>query len=145
MSDGGPACMHAIAMLGATVLPRCSATTRDCMDRCATADGGATPTCVQDCAYHDDTAGVPFGSGTLDCIGCLSYQQRYCSDHSGCHDATSALNCCISAHCPDGSCTSDLCATEYGAWMTCTTTTAASCFSSATGGDFAACFPAGAP
>ncbi len=140
-SDGGPStCGEPIAMLREELLPRCSVATRECITACAES------TCMRSCATADGTAPHMVSPGRfVNCEFCLSWQQKRCIDTSGCHPETAALQCCLEAHCPDGSCLTTTCSAQNAAWSSCAMTTAASCLAAPVGGEYAVCYPTTTP
>jgi len=136
--DAGPprSCTDPVLAFPAADAPRCSVATRTAMEACA-----GDVTCVRTAASADTTVPLTRGGRVLTCSYCLSAQQKYCIAQNGCAMETEDLECCIAAHCPDGSCTDTTCASELGAWQTCAATMAsAACLSLPTAGDYAVCF-----
>lgn len=104
--------------LPAAVLPRCRASTRDCVAACA---GSAdADTCRGTCLKADDMPPEPtYG---LDCQGCVYLQLFGCLDQGGCHDGVAEVFCCIEDKCPTGSadnCGDQMCGNEIRAAATC--------------------------
>ncbi|HJK95512.1 MAG TPA: hypothetical protein RMH85_13665 [Polyangiaceae bacterium LLY-WYZ-15_(1-7)] len=127
---GGPtgACAEMVAAIPAAALPRCSASTVECINGCM--DG----MCQQSCLEADMTA-ADMATG-LDCLGCFNYQVLYCADNNGCHDQIAAFNCCAEENgCTGASCPA--CNAEIEAVNTCIGGLAMGVCNS----DLLACFP----
>jgi len=128
--------------LPAQALPRCTATTRKCVEGCdgATDEGTCRDQCVAD-DTHDALAGAP----GLDCNTCVQVQLFACADQQGCHNETADTFCCLEDKCPTGSagnCANTMCNAELSALTNCIGTTAPQCVSF-TGASISACFDQG--
>lgn len=140
--DAAVSCSAPLVALPPAALPRCTAATHSCIDACVADAGTGSPVpCVAACEADDLTPSYT-GSGVtnLNCGGCLNREQRRCIQDLGCASEVSALDCCVAAHCPDGSCVGTMCMTEYSAFSTCATTTAAPCSMMPTAFGVAHCF-----
>jgi hypothetical protein len=104
--------------LPAVLLPRCRASTRDCVAACASADDADM--CRSACLKADDMpADTSYG---LDCQGCVFLQLFGCLDQGGCDDGVAEVFCCLEDKCPTGSadnCGDQMCGNEIRAAVTC--------------------------
>jgi hypothetical protein len=100
------------------LLPRCHASTRDCIAACA--DASDPDACRDTCIDGDDMPPDPsFG---LNCSGCIYLQLFACIDAADCHEGVAELFCCIEDNCPTGSgdnCTEMQCPDELMTALTC--------------------------
>lgn len=126
--DAAVSCSAPLTALPAEALPRCSAATHDCINGCIADAGTGTPVaCVAACEADDITPSYLLGSVHLNCGGCLNREQRRCIQDHGCADQVAALDCCVAMHCPDGSCVSSTCMSQYSAFASCAMVTAGPC------------------
>ena len=104
--------------LPAAFLPRCAASTRECIDACA--DAADTDACRSACIASDTTP--PESMYGLACDSCIYLQLFACIDAAGCHDGVAAVFCCLADKCPEGSpegCSERECGAELMAAFTC--------------------------
>lgn len=104
--------------LPAVLLPRCAASTAECIDGCPEqADPDA---CRDACINSDPTPAEPMYG--LACDSCIYLQLFACIDAAGCHDGVATVFCCIADKCPEGSpegCAEQQCGAELMAALTC--------------------------
>jgi hypothetical protein len=104
--------------LPAALLPRCAASTRDCIDACV--DAADPDACREACIAADTTPPEPMYG--LQCDSCIYLQLFACIDGAGCHDGVAEVFCCLAENCPEGSpegCGEQRCSAELMAALTC--------------------------
>jgi hypothetical protein len=104
--------------LPAMVLPRCSASTRDCIAACPQS---ADPEMCRDACIDADTT-PPEPRYNLDCGACIYLQLFACIDAADCHEGVADAFCCFADRCPAGSaegCGEQMCARELDVALTC--------------------------
>jgi cytochrome c5 len=106
-------CAQSHPPLPTSVMPRCSAQTRQCMLSCTD-----MTTCPGNCLAADTTPSDP--STGLDCTSCYYDQALACADPS-CHDTIAQYVCCVYSKCPSGdsSCVDAQCSAENDAFELC--------------------------
>ncbi len=109
------------------VMPRCKASTQDCVIQCAidNPDYGADD-CRNACLAADGTPpgsvlGVP-----VDCPNCTLAQLLACADQGGCHDETARFLCCLEGCAGDATCAQQ-CSGELQAFGLCVYYSAPQC------------------
>lgn len=123
------------------LLPRCSASTRDCVESCT---GSADPSMCRDSCVDADTT-PPDAMYGVDCSGCIYLQLFACIDRAKCHQGVADVFCCIEEQCPAGSpegCGEQRCGTELNAALTCGYYADMECLNFL-GSSIGGCFPAG--
>lgn len=142
--DGGPPSADAGAVrvcydiepLSEAMLPRCRASTEDCVAACPMGESGNA--CRDACWRSDSTP----PAGDIGCIDCVFRQLVSCIDTSGCHAEVAAWLCCIVDNCAssaDPCCTERNCAELAQTMFVCGYTREPSCFD-VTGGDIGQCY-----
>ena len=90
------ACAEPRASLPASVLPRCSAATRDCVAACALEKPeDEVDDCQEACQKADTTPADTSLGDAIDCSGCVFNQLVACAENAGCHDEVAGLICCL--------------------------------------------------
>lgn len=116
----GRACAMPRTPLPAAVLPRCAASTRECIDACPSA---ADPdACRETCIGSDTTPPETASMYGIACDSCIYLQLFACIDAAGCHDGVAEFFCCAADKCPAGSpegCGEQRCGAELMAALTC--------------------------
>jgi hypothetical protein len=135
----GRECAKVREVLPDALLPRCSATTRDCVAACPDAED--LDACREACLKADDT---PTGDFGIDCQTCVFANVFGCIDAAGCHDGVAAFFCCLQDRCavdnPPENCGQALCGSELQAAVTCGYFAQESCVDYL-GAEVGACFP----
>ena len=131
MPDDLPVPMGTCAMerqfLPADVMPRCKASTRDCVIQCAVdnPDYGADA-CRDACLAADGTPAGSVLGFPVDCPNCTLAQLLACADQGGCHDETARFLCCLEG-CGGGATCNQQCAGELQAFGLCVYYSAPQC------------------
>ncbi len=120
-------------------LPRCTASTRDCVDACG--DGPEAEACRNACWSTDTTPRYTEGGADVGCNDCIFAQLIYCLDRDGCADQVAAFYCCIVDQCSAGGegCVEEQCGAEISALFSCGGMVAPECFR-LTDGDIGECY-----
>ena len=122
-----------------SVLPRCKASTLDCVIQCSVdnPDYGAD-TCRDACLAADGTPAGTVAGFPVDCPNCTLAQLLACADQDGCHDETARFLCCLEG-CGGGDACNQQCAGELQAFGLCVYYSAPHCVDYAQG-PIGACF-----
>lgn len=145
--DGGPpmdagSCDLPLPPLMGERIPRCEASTRDCMLACAADDQPCRDGCLMADAYPPD----PLNDNV--CSNCVTVMALACADQYGCHSQVSGFLCCNAANCGAGSapdCATTTCGAQLSAMFQCLGTTAPQCLNLNDPTFAGACFAAPAP
>ncbi len=152
LPDAGPAptgtCAEPRAPLPEAMLPRCKASTLDCVVQCGLTETEYTlEDCRNACLAADGTPAGYYYSFPVDCPTCTYLQLIACADAGGCHDETAAFMCCLEGCGSDQACQASQCSGELQAFGLCVYYSAPECIEY-TSGPINACFaesdPAGA-
>lgn len=112
-------------------LPRCQASTRDCIDACsaASSDPNEISKCRDGCLSSDQTPPVMVDGLPVNCVVCTYEQTLACAASAGCHDQVSALWCCIEECFPSNgfACLTGQCASQSTAYFACVYVLAPNC------------------
>ena len=95
--------------------PRCAAETRQCMEECTSLG------CQGSCAAADATPPESWGSTSIGCAQCLTYESIRCFHSGMCEREVDDFDCCAAQRCPDGSasCIESSCLEELQDLQTC--------------------------
>jgi hypothetical protein len=114
------ACAEPRPPLPPEILPRCKATTLDCVVQCdADSNGYNAEDCRNACLAADDTPLGAFGTVPVNCAACTLLQLLSCADRTGCHAETADFLCCIEACGGGDSCANVQCTGELQAFGLC--------------------------
>jgi len=125
--------------LAPAALPRCTASTRDCVDACV--EGPEGEECRNGCWGSDETPRYTEGGANVGCNECIFTQLIACLDRDGCDDEVAAFYCCLVDRCSAGGdgCLQTECGTELNAMFSCGAARARHCFA-LTDGDIGQCY-----
>jgi hypothetical protein len=87
------ACSEPFEALPVTLLPRCTAETRTCVETCE-GDG-----CLLDCLEADTTPPRSLAGQSFNCLDCISHQIEACGARTMCRETQAAMYCCIEERC----------------------------------------------
>jgi hypothetical protein len=140
----GGDCAKAREPLPEALLPRCQASTLECIVQCGidNPDYGADA-CRDACQAADTTPPDTSRGAPVSCATCTLAQLLACTDSSGCHDETARFVCCFEA-CGGGASCAETCNGELQAFGLCTYYKAPQCVDYVHG-PMAACFAAAEP
>jgi len=146
LPDAGPAptgtCAEPRQPLPESMLPRCKASTLDCVVTCGLTETEYTlEDCRNACLAADGSPAGSYYGFPVDCPTCTILQLLSCADSAGCHDETAAFMCCIEGCGSDQNCQNTKCAGELQAFGLCVYYTAPECVEY-TSGPMNACFAA---
>lgn len=141
--EAGPpptgSCAEPRQLLPASLLPRCSAATHDCVIQCGldNPEYGADA-CREACLAADGTPASSIAGFPVDCPNCTVAQLLACADQNGCHDETAAFVCCLEG-CGGSPACAEQCAGELQAFGLCVYYSAPQC-TDYVDGPMSACF-----
>lgn len=116
------ACAEPRQPLPPSVLPRCAATTYDCVKTCELEKPeGEVDDCRDACTAADTTPADTSLGTPIDCSTCIFSQILACAENAGCHDEVAGLMCCITSCAASGdpSCLESECQGEITAFGYC--------------------------
>ncbi|HKY35414.1 MAG TPA: hypothetical protein VJN18_05710 [Polyangiaceae bacterium] len=137
-------CAKAREPLPEALLPRCQASTLDCIVQCGIDNPDYGADACRDACQAADTTPPDTSLGTaVSCATCTLAQLLACTDSSGCHDETARFMCCFEA-CGGAANCAETCNGELQAFVLCSYYKAPQCVDYVHG-PMSACFAPAAP